>query len=413
VRGKHQSGGQPSKRKGTETLKGEAKKRKGTETLKGEARKRKGTETHKGEAKKRKGSLPKVGTAFKETRKKKSGTLKDRRIKRDVSNKETLVTKSREKTDSPKKGKTITQRLVIKMAFTSGDGQQKSSKKESKTLKSVKAKVKRKSNKDRQNVSDVKCQVDIIQRDKSDLVAERREDCYVTPKKNPRFREAVEDVSSVTNTHGANVFDMFDKDGQIVADSDVKSSVDGESKVNGTQSDNPCVKLDPDHSNAAGSKCSNSLTRLKRRGSGNIDYAKLSGKNKRLSTERKISSRKSENGSLSVTETAVKSVEKKPFNDSCDEGDNVTKREVERESDSDSVCGSLLSGNEDTSLKVKDETASVHQLGGSQAWSSTPDMSIPNPELVEFPDVSIPNPELVEANDDSLDIGKVLHVRAN
>ncbi|XP_056000775.1 methyl-CpG-binding domain protein 4-like isoform X2 [Ostrea edulis] len=391
VRGKHQSVGQPSKRKRTEA--------------------------HKGEAKKRKGSLPRVAAAFKESRGKKSLTLKESRkksltlkesrkksltlkesrkksLRRGTVNKEIVV--SKEKNDSPKKGKTITQRLVIKMAFTSGDSQHKSNKKESKTLKSVKAKVKSKSEKNRQDVSNVKCQLNIVQKDKSDMLTERREDCYVTPKKNPRFREAVEEDSSGTKTHGANIFDMFDKDGHIVASNDMKSSVDGEDNVNGAQNDNQFVKWDSGHNNSAVSNDAKSLTRLKRRSSGNIDYAKLSGKNKRVSTERKISSRKSEYGSFSVNQTAVKSVDK-PINnvDSCDE-ENMTKIATEKESDGDSLCGSLESVNDYSSQKDKDENPSVHQRGGSQECSSS----------LESPDVPVQNPELVEADDNSLDIGR-------
>lgn len=371
VRGKHQSVGQPSKRKRAES--------------------------HQGEAKKRKGSLPKVATTVKETRGKKSFTAKEGRKKssrRGSMNKESVV--ARERYDSPKKGKTITQRLVIKMAFTSGESQHKSNKKESKTLRSVKAKVKRKSEKDRQDVSKVECEVNVVHRDKSDM--ERKEDCYVTPKKNPRFREAVEEEDlAETKAHGANIFDMFDKNGHIVTSDDVKPNVD----VNCAQSENEFVKLESGDNNSSVSNDAKSLTRLKRRGSGNIDYAKLSGKNKRVSTERKISSRKPEYGN--VKQTAVKESVDKPTNniDSCDEENNSTETAIKKESDVDSVCGNAESCNDYSSQKDKNENSSERQLESSQECSSSRE----SPD-VQIPDVQIQDPELVEADDNSLDIGK-------
>ncbi|XP_061187716.1 uncharacterized protein LOC133195790 [Saccostrea echinata] len=421
VRGKHHAVGHTGKRKRTE-----ADRNKSIDPDKSE-----GTDI-----KKRKSSIPKVTAAtFNKTRKKSQ--------KRANTNKKAVL--SQVKDDSPKKGKSISQRLVIKMAFSAGESPHKSKKKDTTKIKSVKRKVKSDNKQDDDNV---KCQVSTAHGGKRTEETRRRGECYVTPKKNPRFREALKEDQKAVKAHGANVFDMFDKDGNICIEGEIKCNVDmiktGDTKVNGAQSENQFVKWDSNNSGSLSSDEAKSPTRLKRRGSGNIDYAKLSGRNRRVSTERKSLSRKSDRGT-SLDQTSDKSNDR-PTNtiDTSCEQNIETKILTEKLSDENSMCKSPKSVNNYSSVADTDGDHTLHQNEALQSERSSsltnikspvsPRLSVKSPvsprlfikspvsprlseskltNLTESPDVQSSNEEtisseddkaLVEADDNSLDI---------
>ncbi|XP_062617692.1 dentin sialophosphoprotein-like isoform X2 [Saccostrea cucullata] len=360
VRGKHHSVGHTSKH---QTV-GPTIKRKRAEA---DSSKTTDADTSDGtEIKKRKNSAPKVtAKTFNKTREK-SG-------KRGNANKKAVL--SQVKDNSPKKGKSITQRLVIKMAFSAGESAHKSKKKETTKIKSVKRKVKTDSTQDGDNG---KCQVSTVQGGKRTEEAQRRGECYVTPKKNPRFREALEEDLKVVKAHGANVFDMFDKDGNMNTDGEIKCNVEiiktGDTKVNGAQSENQFVKWDSSNSGSFSSDEAKSPTRLKRRGSGNIDYAKLSGRNRRVSTERKILSKKSDRAPCSLNQTSDKSDES-TTNTTDSSTEQSTEILTKKVSDENSMCNSPKSVNNSISVPVTEDDHLVHQTEDLQ---TEPSLSLTN-----------------------------------
>lgn len=285
VRGKHQSVAQPSKRKITEDVGSEIKRKRGRPSkVSKEIRESK--------------SLLKAGT----TSKKRQLTQSTEK----TASRKSIVSQSKEKNDSPKKGKTITQRLVIKMAFTTGESHPKSRKRKSKNLKSVKRKVK--PDKDRQQDVSVANKKNSDTLSKEIVGGEKREERYMTPKKNPRFREVVEEDKDGVKSHGANVFDMFDREGHMVIGMEANLNMDkDDSIVNGAQNGNQFKESDLSHSSAAVLDDSKSQSRLKRRSSSNIDYALLSGKNRRISFERRTSARGSGSEISSVNQTSNRS----------------------------------------------------------------------------------------------------------
>lgn len=284
VRGKHHSVAQPSKRKITEDVGSEIKRKRGRPSkVSKEIRESK--------------SPLKVGTASKK-RQLSQSTEK-------TASRKSVVSQSKERNDSPKKGKTITQRLVIKMAFTTGESHPKSRKRKSKNLKSAKRKVK--SDLDKQQGGSGANENNSDMSSKGVVRREKRKEHYMTPKKNPRFREAVEEDKDV-KSHGANVFDLFDREGHMVIGMETNLNMDkDDSIVNGAQNGNQFKESDLSHSSAAVSDDSKSLGRLKRRRSSNIDYALLSGKNRRISFERRTSARRSDSEISSVNQTSNRS----------------------------------------------------------------------------------------------------------
>lgn len=80
-----------------------------------------------------------------------------------------------------------------------------------------------------------------------------------------------------------------------------------DSIVNGAQNGNQFKESDLSHSSAAVLDDSKSQSRLKRRSSSNIDYALLSGKNRRISFERRTSARGSGSEISSVNQTSNRS----------------------------------------------------------------------------------------------------------
>lgn len=73
-----------------------------------------------------------------------------------------------------------------------------------------------KSDKDRQQDVSVANQKNSDTLSKEIVGGEKREERYMTPKKNPRFREVVEEDKDGVKSHGANVFDLFDREGHMV-----------------------------------------------------------------------------------------------------------------------------------------------------------------------------------------------------
>lgn len=379
VRGKH-SVGQPSKRKVTEP------EQSGTQR-----QKKRATSVSQGVT-----NLPKSSLKGGISRRKLS-QHKDKSTKR----------KNLEKNDSPKKGKTISQRLVIKMAFSSGDSQPKTKIKDFKKRKSLKTKVRSESSSGEDvGIVSLRDSVNLVG-NRVTVSSGRSEECCMSPKKNPRFREALEEDAEV-KTHGANVFDLFDPDGHLL---DQQSQMN---VVNGTNTEKLCKGSDFNQNSSGGLEDPMSPTRLKRRGSGNVDYALLSGKNRRISSERRSSWKRQDSETSSVNHTQIKSAtltdavycdiktdESESLAVNATSADSLTQRTLENVSEQDNSSTVECTGQK-LSLSqspVSSETFSNPSVTPTNCGNVTESVSETGP-----PSPS-PGEEEVEADDNSLDIG--------